>query len=150
MKNSQEVATIIKKAAKAAKIPVGELLTNCGLSKNALSSMQSGGYFPRTENLVNIAEHLNCSVDYLLGRTDNPQAHKSGNNVSVGNVSGNNGIVGNVVDSTINEALMQNDQETALLNVFRKLDVVGKARLLSFGADALEKNSLHMEDKKDD
>ncbi|MCX4357487.1 MAG: helix-turn-helix transcriptional regulator [Oscillospiraceae bacterium] len=75
MHNSQEVAATIKEAAKNIKIPIGQLLTECGLSKNALSSMQSGGYLPRTENLAKIADYLDCSVDYLLGRTDNPQAH---------------------------------------------------------------------------
>lgn len=27
-------------------------------------------------NLVLIADYLNCSVDYLLGRTDNPEVNK--------------------------------------------------------------------------
>jgi len=26
--------------------------------------------------LVSIADHLDCSVDYLLGRTDNPEVNK--------------------------------------------------------------------------
>ena len=28
-------------------------------------------------NLVRIADYLNCSVDYLLNRTDNPNVNKS-------------------------------------------------------------------------
>ena len=27
-------------------------------------------------NLTKIADYLDCSVDYLLGRTDNPNSHK--------------------------------------------------------------------------
>lgn len=75
MHNAQEIAATIKDAAKNVKIPIGQLLTECGLSKNALSSMQSGGYLPRTENLAKIADYLDCSVDYLLGRTDDPTSH---------------------------------------------------------------------------
>jgi transcriptional regulator with XRE-family HTH domain len=70
MYNSQEVATVIKKLAKDNNIATGKLLSDCDLNKNALSTMQSGGYLPRCESLAKIADRLNCSVDYLLGRTD--------------------------------------------------------------------------------
>ena len=76
MNNSQEVATTIKTLAKSKKITIGKMLSDCDLSKNALSTMQSGGYLPRTETLAKIADYLDCSVDYLLGRTDNPNSHK--------------------------------------------------------------------------
>ena len=76
MHNSQEVANTIKTYAKNKKIAIGAMLVDCGLSKNTLSSMQSGGYLPRTETLTKIADYLDCSVDYLLGRTDNPEINK--------------------------------------------------------------------------
>ncbi len=40
----------------------------CGMSKNALSTMNSG-YYPQLENLVKIADILGVSLDYLLGRS---------------------------------------------------------------------------------
>lgn len=73
MKNSQEVAKTIKLLAKQNKIAVGKMLSDCGLSINTLSSMQSGGFYPRVEAIVKIADYLDCSVDYLLGRTDIPE-----------------------------------------------------------------------------
>ena len=73
MKNSQELATTIKELAKMRKVTVGKMLSDCELSVNTLSSMQSGGYFPRLEAINKIADYLNCSVDYLLGRTDSPE-----------------------------------------------------------------------------
>jgi len=76
MHNSQEVATTIKNFAKSKKIAIGTMLTDCCLSKNTLSSMQSGGYLPRTETLGKIADYLDCSVDYLLGRTNNPEINR--------------------------------------------------------------------------
>lgn len=51
------------------------MLTACELSKNTLSSMISGGSTPKSENLARIADYLDCSVDYLLGRTDDPELH---------------------------------------------------------------------------
>lgn len=68
MDNSQEIAKRIKTIAKEKKINTGDLLSYCDLSKNALSSMQSGGFMPRLENIVKIADVLDVSVDYLLGR----------------------------------------------------------------------------------
>ena len=52
------------------------MLSECGLSKNAISSMLSGGSTPKSENLAKIADYLDCSIDYLMGRTDNPDSHK--------------------------------------------------------------------------
>ncbi len=80
--DSTEIAKRIKETAKIQKLNTGEVLSECGLGKNALSNMQSGGFFPRLENIVKIADHLNCSVDYLLGRTDIPSI-PSGNTVYI-------------------------------------------------------------------
>ena len=76
MRNSKELSIVIKLVAQNKNIKIGKMLSDCGLNKNALSTMQSGGYLPRTENIVKIADYLDCSVDYLLGRTDNPDSHK--------------------------------------------------------------------------
>ena len=54
-----------------------ELLENCGLNKNTLSSMQSRGSWPQANNLAKIADYLGCSIDYLVGRTNNPEINKN-------------------------------------------------------------------------
>ncbi|MDE6004768.1 MAG: hypothetical protein K2G88_05215 [Oscillospiraceae bacterium] len=46
------------------------MLSDCDLNINLLSTMQSGGFFPRLEAITKIADYLNCSVDYLLGRNE--------------------------------------------------------------------------------
>ena len=74
--NSQEVANAIKVLAKEKKITVGKMLLECNLSINTLSSMQSGGYYPRIEAISKIADYLDCSVDFLLGRTDIPDINR--------------------------------------------------------------------------
>lgn len=76
MNPSQEVAALIKKLAKTKKIAIGKMLADCDLSVNTLSSMQSGGYYPRLEAISKIADYLDCSVDHLLGRTDNPEVNR--------------------------------------------------------------------------
>lgn len=90
MKNSQELATTIKEMAKMRNVTVGKMLSDCGLSVNTLSSMQSGGYFPRLEAINKIADYLKCSVDYLLGRTDNPDGFEHAENQTNDSIPSNN------------------------------------------------------------
>lgn len=76
MHNSQELAKTIKDFAKSKGVTIGDMLADCQLSINTLSSMQSGGYYPRIEAICKIADYLDCSVDYLLGRTEKPDSHR--------------------------------------------------------------------------
>ena len=76
MLSSDKVAERIKLTAKERKCSIGTLLSECDLSKNTLSSMRSGGFLPRAETIVRIADYLDCSVDYLLGRTDVPEINR--------------------------------------------------------------------------
>nr|DAV41547.1 MAG TPA: repressor protein [Caudoviricetes sp.] len=46
------------------------------MNKNALFTMQNSGYFPRVEALSRVADYLDCSVDYLLGRTDRKEVNR--------------------------------------------------------------------------
>lgn len=80
MNNSQNVALTIKQLAKNRNIQIKKMLTDCGLSVNTLSTMQSGGSYPRIETIAKIAEYLDCSIDYLLGRTEEPQSNEPVNN----------------------------------------------------------------------
>lgn len=73
MYKSSKIAKRIKVLAKKNDVLVKELLEKCGLNKNALSTMQSGNSIPRADKVAKIADELGCSVDYLLGRTNNPK-----------------------------------------------------------------------------
>ncbi len=71
MYNSTNIAYSIKKLAKERNVQIGKMLLDCQLSKNAISSMLLGSV-PKADSLAKIADYLNCSTDYLLGRTDVP------------------------------------------------------------------------------
>lgn len=73
MHNSQNTAKRIKSLAKTKGVSVSKLLTACDLNKNALYTMQTSGYLPRLEAIAKIADYLDCSIDYLVGRTDVPE-----------------------------------------------------------------------------
>lgn len=74
MYNSQNIATKIKLTAKLNGITIKQLLEDINLGFNTMSNMKTS--MPKADNLAKIADYLDCSVDYLLGRTDNPNSHK--------------------------------------------------------------------------
>ncbi len=67
---SQKTASRINTVAKSKKIAVKDVLSECGLNKNTISTMLSRKSWIKADSLAIIADYLNCSVDYLLGRTD--------------------------------------------------------------------------------
>ena len=52
-----------------------KLLEDIGLNKNSIATMKQ--YMPRSDSLAKIADYLDCSVDYLLGRVDNPNIQEN-------------------------------------------------------------------------
>lgn len=55
--------------------PLGKSI---GISSGIISKWKSTGSLPNGESLIKIADYLDCSVDYLLGRTDVPEVNRGG------------------------------------------------------------------------
>lgn len=68
MYSSYDVAQRINQSLKKKNLSQKDMLETCKLSKNAISSMLSRGSMLRADNLAKIADYLDCSVDFLLGR----------------------------------------------------------------------------------
>lgn len=47
-----------------------------GISQGLMAEYKQGIKLPAIHNLIKIADYLDCSVDYLLGRTDNPKTNR--------------------------------------------------------------------------
>jgi len=71
MYNTNKTVERIKLVAKQKNLKISDML-----NENALWSMKSRGSWLHANNLAKIADYLDCSVDYLLGRTDDPDLHK--------------------------------------------------------------------------
>ena len=67
MYNPQNVADRINNLSKQKNIQQKNMLEECGLNKNVISTMLSRGSMPKADNVAKIADYLDCSVDYLLG-----------------------------------------------------------------------------------
>ena len=66
----------IKSTIKSKKLTLNGMVSNCGLNRNFMYDLSQNKTLKSGETLKSIADYLDCSVDYLLGRTDNPDSHK--------------------------------------------------------------------------
>ena len=73
MEHSQIILSVLK----SKNISAYKISKSTGISESLFSKWKSK---PTSEiassNLVLIADYLDCSVDYLLGRTDNPEVNR--------------------------------------------------------------------------
>ena len=72
MYTAKELTSRIKSRAKERKQQTGEILKACSLNPNTLCRITDKKGMS-SFSLAKIADELDCSVDYLLGRTDNPE-----------------------------------------------------------------------------
>ena len=53
-----------------------KLSKETGITQGMISYWKNGERMPSAENLIVLADYFNCSVDYLLGRTTNPNVNQ--------------------------------------------------------------------------
>ena len=131
MNNPQQIAFQIKQSAKEKNITVKQLLENCGLNINTISELSKGKQISYV-NFAKIADYLAVSVDYLLGRTDNPMISAGscyvGDNKN-GIVQTNNGSA--VVNTNLTEQKSA-DIIGQFLQAFDKLKIEDKVEVMYF------------------
>ena len=74
MYDSSKIAENIKITAIKKKVVIRNMLSDCGLGINTMSSLYHGNMIA-VDSLAKIADYLEVSVDYLLGRTNEPKIH---------------------------------------------------------------------------
>lgn len=71
----QEIANRIKAVCKSKSIAVSKMLVDLGLNHSAITVLQYRGTYPRLDVLYRIAEYLDVSIDFLVGRTENEKVN---------------------------------------------------------------------------
>lgn len=66
----------LKEIRKAKGISQLKLATDLNTNQNTISRYETGEREPGIAELVRIADYFNVSIDYLLGRTENPRINK--------------------------------------------------------------------------
>ena len=75
MYSAQVTKSRIKELCKAKKTNMEKMLADCSLGINAIRQINDTKGMA-SFSLALIADYLDCSVDYLLGRTDKPEVNK--------------------------------------------------------------------------
>ena len=88
--NSHDLAISIKNRAKTRKISLAKMLEDCNLGSNTMSALYHGKAMA-FDSLARIADYLDCSVDYLLGRTDIPEVNRPSENTHIIKIAARNG-----------------------------------------------------------
>ncbi len=70
------IAKTIKELCKEKGVTITSLLLECNLTKSFIYDLEKRSASPSCDKLTRIADYFACSVDYLLGRTDNPEINK--------------------------------------------------------------------------
>ena len=138
MYNSSDIADKIKIIAKSKNIPMKKLLEDVGLGFNTMSNMKTS--MPKVDNIAKIADYLNISVDYLLGRTNEQISTYYSNNVKGINFS--NLIQGGssvTVNSNKNDYNDLSKEEIGILDLYRSLDIRDRAKFMNFVFDMEDK-----------
>lgn len=75
MYDTQEIADRIKARLKEKRVYMKDMLSDLDMGINAVSELAKGKQMSCIA-LARIADYLDCSVDYLLGRTENPSVNR--------------------------------------------------------------------------
>ena len=127
MTNAQILKDRIKLQCELQGKSMSKMLSELELGVNAINQINEKkgiGSFV----LSNIANYLNVSTDYLLGRTDEPQTMNQVNNGNIGNNSNVN----------INKSNLS-DTDSELITEFKKLTFTDKAKVMSLIAELSQK-----------
>lgn len=66
----------LKKSRKSLHLTQKQLADMAGISERAIQNYELGVREPSLSVLISIANALNCGIDYLVGRTDNPEINR--------------------------------------------------------------------------
>lgn len=126
MYNSHDLAVSIKSVAKEKNIVIKDMLESCELGSNTMSSLYHGKSIA-FDSVAKIADYLDVSVDYLLGRTEAPDKYKS--SITTGDIQGNNNA-----NMNVNSSKQSNEFDATTIQIaeaFQKLDIFGKAEVMN-------------------
>lgn len=109
-----------------------------GVGKDFLANINKGS-LPSCDKLAKVADYCDVSVDYLLGRTDEPNI-SSGHSIrtgSIGSKSSHCDTSVKIPDATRHGQLDETTQQ--LVQVFQSLDFIEKSKVMGLIAELISK-----------
>lgn len=73
MANFSERIKELRKKEGMTQAALGEII---GVGQDSISIYERGKNYPEVRNLMILADYFGVSIDYLVGRTDNPEVNR--------------------------------------------------------------------------
>lgn len=103
-------------------ITQSKLAEDTSISTGNISDWKKGRSMPSAVKLDELATYFNCSVDYLLGRTDDPAPKNY--------INGNIQAINNGKNLTVNTTTKSNDLIEDFMKIFDGLSSENKIKLM--------------------
>ena len=104
------------------------------IGKNQFKYWETKGNIPNGETLIALSDYFGCSVDYLLGRTDEP-------NMTINvNQTGKN-IVSSPINAVNNAEKPSNEMTAELVKIFEAMSFSDKIKIMNFVLELKTKTS---------
>lgn len=142
MYDTQEIAVRIKQQVKACGYNMKDMLNDLNLGINLISQLAKGQIISSI-NLALIADYLDCSVDYLLGRTEEQTISYYANNIHDSNCVQDNGAM------TVSGDVRITKEEAELLRIYQTLDVRDRMKLMTAAFDLEDEIKKNQESVND-
>lgn len=131
MNSSQQIADLIRVLVKKREFSVSKMLTEIGLGKNVMSHLDNGSMI-KADSLGKIADYLDVPVDYLLGKTNEPQINRTVTNNYI--IEAENSLVGGSITIkngiTSGESSDSDELTSEMSRLFSALTVQEKISLI--------------------
>lgn len=75
MQDLQKIIEVIQQTCKEKNISPNRAFIESGVGQSLIANMLKG-QIPAVNKISDLADYLDVSIDYLLGRTDNPEVNK--------------------------------------------------------------------------
>ena len=73
MANFSERMKELRRKHGMTQVAVGKII---GVRQDSISTYERGKNYPEVRNLIILADYFGVSIDYLVGRTDNPEINR--------------------------------------------------------------------------
>ena len=132
MSNAQ-IANKIKQTCKEKNITISQLLEKCEIRKSLIYDLEKRDYTPSIAIINVIADYLGVSVDYLLGRADEPTEIKQNNVVNVNNSGDNN-------TNNVNIGKASTEDISEITEMIKNLSLIERSKVILFIEEMKTKN----------
>ena len=121
---SFDVALRIREVAKQNDIVLKQMFEEIGLSKGTMDNLRTS--MPKADNLAKIADYLNVSMDYLMGRTDDPNIKNSPNIITIR--SGKASRISDISNVKVSQASSEDISE--IVEMIKELSLVQRSEIV--------------------